>query len=291
MPSYSLSKSVFAAQALLRMELKYPGYVGQTVAGRISECATEGIWDDVTYANVIDMATGNFDSALYMSDERALDMDDFFLPLDHASKISFACGQFPRQAAPGSQWVYHTSDTYILGRAMNEDIKQLEGAGKDIFSDVLIGEVLGPLGISPPARVSRRTYDGVSQPFTGWGLTLLRDDVARVGHFLNVDEGRLEGTSLLDPLELASALQRDPSDRGLTIPSQGLRYNNSFWARNIAQEIGCPGELWVPFMSGYGGITLLLLPNGMSYYVFSDNGTFEWIEAAREAHAISSLCP
>ena len=83
----------------------------------------------------------------------------------------------------------------------------------------------------------------------------------------------------------------DPSDRGLTIPSQGLRYNNSFWARNIAQEIGCPGELWVPFMSGYGGITLLLLPNGMSYYVFSDNGTFEWIEAAREAHAISSLCP
>ncbi len=291
MPSYSLSKSVFAAQALLRMELKYPGYLAETVAARISECATEGTWDDVTYANVIDMATGNFNSALYMSDEGALTTNDFFLPLDHASKISFACGQYPRRVVPGSQWVYHTSDTYILGRAMNEDIKQLEGSDKDIFSDLLIGEVLGPLGISPPARVSRRTYDEVSQPFTGWGLSLLRDDVARVSDFLNVDEGRLEGTSLLDPLELASALQRDPGDRGLVVPSPGFRYNNGFWARDIAQEMGCPGELWVPFMSGYGGITVLLMPNGISYYVFSDNGTFEWIEAAREAHAMSSLCP
>jgi len=43
-------------------------------------------------------------------------------------------------------------------------------------------------------------------------------------------------------------------------------------------------------MSGFGGITVLLLPNDMVYYYFSDNNTYVWLEAAVEAAKIRPIC-
>src|SRR3546814_781806 len=104
--------------------------------------------------------------------------------LTHAEKIDYSCTNYSRKAAPGSRWVYHTSDTYILGTAMNARLKALEGTGADIHADTLLGDILLPLGVSRTADFTRRTYDAVRQPFTGWGLMWTRDDVARIGGFL-----------------------------------------------------------------------------------------------------------
>jgi len=289
-PSYSAAKSAFASLALMRLELKYPGFTGNVVADQVLECAANGNWDDVTYGNVIDMATGNYNSGLYMRDEGAVHTNDLFLPLDHASKINYACSQYAREDTPGSKWVYHTSDTYILGTAMNADVKDLEGAGQDIFSNTLVNEIFKPIGTSPTSQVSRRTYDSVQQPFTGWGLSFLRDDVARLSQFLNVDNGMVAGQMLVDAYELDAALQRNPGDRGLN-PLTDFKYNNGFWAHEIKSNISCTADVWVPFMSGFGGITVLLLPNDTAYYVFSDDDTYLWMKAAQESHRIRSLCP
>lgn len=290
LPSYSTAKSVFAAVALMRLEKKYPAFMSHFVADHVPECAADGNWNDVTYGNVIDMATGNYHLAGYMSDETATHTNELFLREDHASKISYACTEYPRKAPPGTQWVYHTSDTYILGTAMNEDLRDIEGAGHDIFEDTILDELWRPLGISKTAQVSRRTYDAVAQPFTGWGLTFLRDDIARLATFLNVDGGRIGGIPMLDIAELDAALQRDPSDRGLD-PLTDFKYNNGYWAHEISGNLGCQDEVWLPFMSGYGGITILLLPNGSTYYYFSDDDTYLWMDAAVESHHIRSLCP
>ncbi|MEJ8567990.1 choice-of-anchor D domain-containing protein [Elongatibacter sediminis] len=291
LPSYSSAKSVFAGVALMRMELKHPGFMNTTVASHVPDCAADGNWNDVPYRHVIDMATGNYQSALYMSDEGASHTNDLFLPEDHASKIDYSCTQYSRKASPGSTWVYHTSDTYILGTAMNAQLKALEGSGKDIFDDILVEEIWKPIGMSPASQVSRRTYDGVQQPFTGWGLTFLRDDVAKVTQFLNMDDGRVNGQLVVDSFELDAALQRDPSDRGIDTSATGFKYNNGFWAHDIAPETGCSGDLWIPFMSGFGGITVLLLPNDTVYYVWSDDDTYLWEDAAIESHQIRSMCP
>ncbi|NNE06612.1 MAG: choice-of-anchor D domain-containing protein [Xanthomonadales bacterium] len=290
LPSYSAAKSIFAGLALMRMEFKYPGFMSSDVASQVSDCATDGNWGDVQYRHVIDMGTGNYGSALYMSDEGRSHTDNLFLPLDHASKISYSCTQYSRKASPGTQWVYHTSDTYILGTAMNAHLKSLEGSTKDIFADTLVGEILGPLGTSPSSHVSRRTYDSVQQPFTGWGMTLLRDDVARITEFMNVDDGHINGQSVVDGFEFDAAMQRDPSDRGLD-PLADFKYNNGLWAHEIKANVGCASDVWVPFMSGYGGITVLMLPNDTAYYVFSDDDTYLWMSAAQESHAMRSLCP
>ncbi|WP_105102262.1 choice-of-anchor D domain-containing protein [Microbulbifer pacificus] len=284
-PSYSSAKSVFAGSVLMRLEQKYPGTFNQSIGNYISECNSNGNWNDVTFGNALDMGTGNYKLAGYMSDEGASHTNDLFLPEDHASKISYSCTEYPRKATPGSKWVYHTSDTYLLGTAMNAYVKGIEGSSSDIFTDILLDEVLTPLGVSATAEFTRRTYDGVQQPFTGWGLMWLRDDVAKIGSFF---AGTSQST--LNQAQLNAALQKDASDRGLE-PLANYKYNNGFWAHEVSGNMpGCSNPLWLPFMSGYGGISVLILPNNTVYYYFGDDDEYLWMEAAQESHGIRSLC-
>lgn len=288
-PSYSLAKSVFAGLGMMRLERLYPGAFDLRVADLVPSCAAAG-WDGVRLGDALDMATGRYRSAAYMRDEDA-DTDSatgLFQSPDHAGKIAYACSHYPRRQAPGERWVYHTTDTYALGTAMQALLRSRQGMAADTFDSLLFKDVLAPLGVSPTADYTRRTLDDVRQPFTGWGLMWLRDDVAKIGRFLAVD-GRDQ--AVLDQAQLEAALQRDPAQRG-TQPLPGFRYKNGFWAYEIGDKLpGCRGEVWVPFMAGYGAITLLVLPNDAAYYYFSDDERALWLDAAQEAHKIRSLCP
>lgn len=286
-PSYSSAKSVFAGLSMMRLEKKYPGTFNQKIGDHVPACAANGNWGDVTFGNTLDMATGNYALAGYMSDEGATHTNGLFLAEGHAAKIDYSCTYYSRKAAPGSKWVYHTSDTYALGTAINAYLKGLEGSAADNYVDTLLGDVLLPLNVSRTADFTRRTYDAVQQPFTGWGLMWLRDDAAKIANFLAVGS---QSQSVLDQGQLDAALQRNPADRGLA-PLSGYRYNNGFWAHEVSGNMaGCSGELWIPFMSGYGGITVLILPNNSVYYYFSDDDTYLWMDAAVAAHGIRSLC-
>ena len=54
-----------------------------------------------------------------------------------------------------------------------------------------------------------------------------------------------------------AALQLNAHDRGLIAGDKNLRYNNGFWALQVDDLPGCEGPQFVPFMSGYGGISLV----------------------------------
>ncbi len=64
------------------------------------------------------MASGHYDSPTSEADEDASNTGRFFIATTHAEKIQFACTHYPRKDAPGKRWVYHTTDTYILGAAL-----------------------------------------------------------------------------------------------------------------------------------------------------------------------------
>lgn len=97
---------------------------------------------------------------------------------------------------------------------------------------------------------------------------------------------------------------RDPSRLGLLaipdvehVPGDSrargsLHYHNAFWAKHITPaefpQHAC--DFWIPYMSGYGGITILLLPNGAVYYVFSDANEFNWYNAVHEINKLKSFC-
>tara|TARA_B100001939_G_scaffold347068_1_gene367570 strand:- start:5186 stop:5527 length:342 start_codon:yes stop_codon:yes gene_type:complete len=107
---------------------------------------------------------------------------------------------------------------------------------------------------------------------------------------LSRDRGTLGGRSLFDGEKLQATLPRLPGTYGRETTSKDFRYRNGFWLWNATKMLGCRDETWIPFLSGYGGITLALLPNGTAYYYFSDNHNFAWGRAAIESDKIRPLC-
>lgn len=291
LPSYSLAKSLVAGLGSLALAREFPGVLDERIVDHVPACKSAGGWDDVRFRDALDMATGHYDSPLYDEDEKSSAMLRFFIPEDHLAKIEFACRHFPRRAAPGTQWVYHTIDTYILGTALESFVKRKLGRGHDFYRDILVARLWGPLGLSPVLRETRRTRDQAAQAFTGWGLTLHRDDIARIGQWLAAPGGpRIGGASPFDEAQMRIALQRDPRDRGLRAIDDSFRYARGFWAHDVARYIGCPQPVWVPYMAGFGGINVLLLPNGTVYYYFSDGEAFRWAGAAVESSRIRPYC-
>ena len=88
-----------------------------------------------------------------------------------------------------------------------------------------------------------------------------------------------------------AALQRDPQDPGYATPDAGFRYNNGVWAWDIAEYAGCKAPAYIPYMSGFGGITVAMPPNKAVYYYVSDGGVFRWARAVVETSRLRSVCP
>ncbi|MCR6625756.1 MAG: beta-lactamase family protein [Pseudoxanthomonas sp.] len=295
-PSYSVAKSVVAGLAFMRMERLHPGTEDLQVNqfAPATGCRSEK-WRGVTFRHLLDMTTGQYDAPTYMADEDNVRVRAFFAPSTHAQRLAYACEAYPRNESPGSRWVYHTSDTYLLGTVLQEAWRRLpRRAHDDVFDDLLWADVFGPLGLSPTARATRRSDDEARQAFFGWGLTLHADDIAKLARFLGQEQGSIRGRELLDTAMFEAAMQRDPDNPGLTVATlDRYRYQHGFWARNLEVELGCDRPTWVPFMSGFGGITVVLFPNGMAWYNVADDGllaSIDFAEPAEEALAFGPLC-
>ncbi|MBN7799141.1 serine hydrolase [Parahaliea mediterranea] len=286
LPSYSLAKSLVGGLGLMRLEQQYPGSRDRRVSDLVSACGNGDGWQAVTLEHSLNMVTGHYGAPGAQEDEASEAMlTGFFNAEKHAQKIRFACSGWPRRAPPGETFVYHSSDTYLLGTAMTTLLRQQRGDSADLYNDVL-RPLWRDLGLSPALADTRRSRDTARQPFTGYGLTLLRDDIARLARALN--RGELDAR--LDTGMLAAALQRGPHPAGI-FPSEGrLYYQHGFWAYDAAPLLGCDRPLALPFMSGYGGINVLLLPGDMVYYYFSDGGRFAFADALLQINQLRPLC-
>jgi CubicO group peptidase (beta-lactamase class C family) len=290
LPSYSTAKSVFGGLGLLALEQRYPGVKDALISDLVPACKANDSWEDVTIEHALNMVTGHYDSNLYEVDEAGPDMVKFFDKTSHQDRIALACKMYKKQQSPGTKWVYHTSDTYLAATAMNNFINQKQQAMSDIYDDILVELVWKKLGLSPLTYKTRRSYDQVKQGFAGWGLSFLPSDVAQLANALIPTDEAASALTMLDKTELAKALQMDGSDRGVKVIGELTRYKHGFWAYNVQSALNCKNPLWLPFMSGYGGISVVMMPNNMAYYYFSDNMQFAWVEAVREAHKLRPMC-
>jgi hypothetical protein len=70
------------------------------------------------------------------------------------------------------------------------------------------------------------------------------------------------------------------------------RYAHGFWGKHVTPvefpEHQC--DFWVSLMSGYGGNIVVLLPNGATFYTFSDGREFPWVGAASELAKLAPMC-
>lgn len=289
LPSYSTAKSIYAGIGLMRLETEIPGVSQRTVAETIEACDAKR-WHDVRIEDALDMATGNYRSADYSADEDSDPQVSFIFDDKHADKIDFACNYYKRKSGPQTRFVYHTSDTYLVGTALSNVFAAERPEGGDAYTALLVEPIWHKLGLSPLLDSTKRTYDERAQPFAGYGLTLEADDIVRIASWLGSGDGRLEGTQVIDAGLLQATLQRDLDDSGLPAGGANFRYNNGFWAFDVATTLGCDKSVWVPFLSGFGGITVAIFPNGIVYYYFSDSYTHRWRTGIEASHRIRNLC-
>ena len=299
-PSYSTAKTVFNSLAMMRLGQLYgSGVYSQLIRNYVPEYTRGGDWSTVTFDNGSDMATGNYESAAYMADEEGADDRAFLGVESYTSKVNDAFRPFPHRAAPGTTWVYQDVATFITNHAMDNYLKQQQGGSADIFN-LVRNDVYKPIEISQGGLTALRTDNSANgKPLGCIGLFYIQDDVAKIGKLLNNDHGMVNGSQILDPVRLQDSMFQNPSTMGLLVPDTGtpvvpntLRYNNNFWAKKMTRDeypqYGC--DFWLPFMNGFGGITIALLPNGTTFYVFSDAGEPNWVSAVNESNKLSPMC-
>jgi hypothetical protein len=289
LPSYSTAKTVLGAIGLMRLEKLWPGARNALISDYVPECATPD-WTGVTFENALDMVTGVYGDAGFEVDENSDANRPFFLADTHAEKIAFACTHYRRGSPPGKVWVYRTTDYYVLGAAMQTFVRRRLGPTADLYRDVHTAQLWRKLGLSPVMDTTLRTYDSVQQPFTGYGLTYHRDDIARIAGFLGLSSGKIDGEPMLDEAMLTRALQRDPAHRGMYAGYPHFTYVDGVWGRDLAPVLGCSSEAWAPFLSGFGGNSIVMLPNGVTYYYFGDSEVWDWSPAAVEINKLRPIC-
>lgn len=251
-PSYSFAKTLVGGLGLMRLEAIVPGAREKLLTDLLPECEA---YEGVTLGHLLDMATGHYRSAKAEADEAAADYLPFFLAATAAEKTAFACSHFPRRTGPGKHFSYHTSDTWLLGVAMQALWRQHTGEpDADFYADLMV-PLWRKLGLSALAETTRR-LDGI--PFTGYGLVLHTGDIAKLAHLMAAGDK-----------QLAPAL---PHDAGLPAGDKSLRYARGFWQWDAGSAFGCGQPAWLPFLSGYGGLSAVLLPDGSAYYYISDSG-------------------
>lgn len=289
LPSYSLAKSIFAGLGYLLLIQQWPEFADLPVTALIPECLLEDDrWQGVTTRHLLNMNTGLFQSSGYQADEDSSDMETFFLAESHARKVRFSCEAWPKSATPGSVTVYHSTDHYLLGVAMNAFLKEKLGSDADIHRDLLIGRFLKDLDLSPVTHWSQRTYDEQDQPFVAFGLIFHSDDVVKIATSLNSFSPPVQD---FDKPGFEAAMFRGAEhDNVWKSPHGKVAYQNGFWGFDAAEFIGCESSTWIPFMSGYGGIVVAMLPNNGVYYFFSDSNQHTFKNAAVEANKAINFC-
>jgi len=294
LPSYSTAKSALAAVGLMYLTQTYGSGVGPLLIRNYvtPPASTVGNWTNVTIRNALDMATGNYSSSGFEVDEDGTAMSNFLVAEPFNTKTSDAF-VYPYQSTPGTTWVYHTNDTYIATLAMNSYLQSKAGSSADIFN-TLRDKVYTPITLSPDSLAALRTDNSATgKPIGGYGMFWNQGDIAKVARLLNNNGGKAGTTQLLDPTLLAASMQKNSAARGLvTNDSSTDVYNDGFWGRVFtpADSPNYSCTFYVPFMSGYGGITVAMMPNGATYYYFSDNGEFSWNQAISEAAKLSTPC-
>jgi hypothetical protein len=282
LPSYSLAKSLVGSLSYQLMVKRWPEFAKTPVSTLVPECKLpDKRWDDVLPKHLLDMTTGNYDSTHNVADEGSSKMNRFFLAETHAGKVEFSCNAWPRQSAPGTQWVYHTSDTYLLGVAMNNFVKQQLGPNADFYTDFLYPQAIEPLGLSQAMAWTQRTYDETAQPFAGYGLVLRADDIARFARALNNHPPA--GYPELSTFSKEFVANTTPG-------AKGIAYKGGFWGADLSTWMNCSGDTWVPFLSGYGGIVVVMLPNGGIHYYFTDSDQHGFRTAVSEANKALNYC-
>jgi hypothetical protein len=276
----SVSKSIGAGVAMLWLAQKYGEEVFDLrIVDYLDVTADHEGWAEVTFGDVLNMATGVGDNSPNRmpydidANESGPNYRRFYLGETTHEKLgaAFAAGNY--SWGPNEIARYTSSQTFVLSAAMDAFIKTKEGPGADLW-ERLTDEVFHPIGIHHMTMMHVPAGEGQrGTPLMASGLRLTVDDLGKITTLLQ-NGGTHDGEQLLHPERTADALYRSGELTGLptgkSFADGDQAYHASFWS--IAHRAKSGSYFQVPFMSGAGGNTVFLAPNGVSTFVFTDSG-------------------
>lgn len=289
LPSYSTAKSIFSGIGMMSLVKKFPTIMSEQVSDWVAECNASQ-WKGVTFGNLLNMTTGNYLSKSHSADEMAEHSQSFFKAKSHQSKLDYSCNTFPRKSVPGSIFVYHSADTYLLGVVLSNFVAnelRVPASKFSLFDYLFVNDLWPRIGMSKVANSTRVTSNGREQPFFGYGLFFTNGDMAKITRFLYRE---LKTKSTLDNPMLTQVLERKTVPNELETQYSFIHYINGFWKQNVTQLLGCEKETWLPYMLGYGGIYIVLVSEDVQYFYFSDSGQFIFRDAIQELAKIMPIC-
>lgn len=295
---FSVTKSMGAAVALLRLAQRYgDGVLDERITDHVALPAGHDGWAKVTFADALNMATGIGNEApqrqplVVSPDENRPKMFDWLLARTARAKLDGAAAYGKYAWGPGEVLRYNSTHTFVLAAAMDPFLKKRAGPTADLW-DMVVEEVYRPIGIlHAPVMRTLETDGGRGVPILGYGLYPTVDDVAKVVTLLQ-SGGQHQGRQLLSPTLLAQALFRTPAtglSTGLDNRFGDVRYQLSFWAIPYRAAGGCLRH--VPYMAGYGGNLVALLPNGITVFRFADGFDYDLESMILAGEALRPLCP
>ncbi len=292
---YSVSKSLGAMVSMLYLAEKYgDGVFDLKVKDYVDVTAGHDGWENVTFADALNMATGMGEVATEPLKwlVHAIGQDSelaaaFYLAASASDRLRTAFAVPSYTWGPGELFRYNNMDTFILAAAMDGLVKEREGPDANLW-DMVTAEVLRPIGIFTLPLTHTDESDGSR------GVPLLRSgaypnvqDVARIVGLLR-SGGRFGEQQLLSEAMLDEAFYRTDV-RGLDARSGGTSsYHMSLWYIPV-RLMDCQFD--APFMSGYGGNLIVMLPNDVTVFHFTDNALVRVHHLIEAAHEIRSVCP
>jgi CubicO group peptidase (beta-lactamase class C family) len=262
---WSVTKSAMMNVALLRLAQKYgAGILGEPIARYVKEARRPG-WEDVTFLDMANMASGHGHSGDEFDPDYACWYES--RPARDKTAVSLAS---PRVREPGSEFHYRDRDAYLLGVAEDALLERKEGRHASIW-EMLEREVYRPVGIFHAPSNSTVERDGSrGHPLMAFGYYATLDDLAKLG-LLYQNHGAWRGRQILHRRLVETLLPTTTQPPAGRSPDPG--YYLDWWIEEI-------GPWWVASMQGFGGNEVNLLPRGLvSLQIANSPNTFwppEW---------------
>jgi len=254
---YSVTKTLVMGLSMFYFAGRYGESIfDERITDYVPELSGHEGWRGVTFANALGMATGT------QGNDRDI---NFIRARSAGDKLAVVLGMPDAPSAPGEFFNYSSSNTFTLSCALNRYVKTKEGPNADYW--LLVREnVLRPLGSEHLAVVRTLEPGGtLGTPVGGWGSYPTVVEAAQVGLLLS-NEGAYEGRRLLNGNKVKEALER-MSRRGLPTGQPGTRYLHSIWTSDVSLSTGL---VTAPYMSGFGGNLVVMLPGRIVALLFAD---------------------
>ena len=279
---WSMSKSMLGMVTMLRLAQKYGDEVFEyKIKDYLDVTATHDGWDEVTFGDALNMATGigagsddvdpNNISNGYLSGDQE-NYNAWYLAPSVQEKLDYVFANPNHNWGPGEHARYRDRDIFVLSTAMDSLLKRREGPDADVWS-MMLEEVYRPIGIHRMSTKFTTEAGGVKGVlFLGWALYVTVDDIAKISRLLQ-QGGKHNGKQLLHPGKLAEALYQTEK-RGLPTGrsnDHGVNtYHMSLWHAPYTTAAGYHTS--IPGISGWGGMTISLMPNGITAYRLKNGG-------------------